>query len=232
MRKHSTVSLLCVLLGMGCSQSASKTTSTLSGTAALSTFPAAPVAATAIDETGRAVAAPVGPDGHFTFTLTKGHLYTLSLASTDAEVPVVLPRASGALRLSFRLSTGGARLDLGSVRYFASAPQGGFHISTAPATAGSGPDEECVDGLLAGTSTPCVDDDGKVTCDDGAEVDDGDGECENGKDARTGAPCTDPPESGAVADPSSAIAVPDRTVPDDVSGCSEDDGEDGETNDD
>jgi hypothetical protein len=234
MRLQSSATLICVLAAVGCSQStASKATSTLDGTAALATFPASPVSAVATDETGRAVAAPVGADGHFSLTLTKGHHYAVSFAGAGGDIPVVWPRASGKLNASFRLSTGGARLDIGSVRYFASAPEGGFHVSAgAPATSTSGPDEECVDGVIAGTTTPCVDDDGKTTCDDGQEVDD-DGECENGVDARTGAACTDPPESTGVADPTTAMAIPDRSVPDDVSGCSEEeDDDDGETNDD
>ena len=239
MRRQSFVTLLCVLAVAGCSQStASKTTSTLNGTAALSTFPSSPVSAVATDEAGRAVAAPVGADGHFALTLTKGHNYVVSFAGAGGDIPVVWPRTSGKLHRSFHLSTGGARLDVGSVRYFASAPESGFHVSAGPSptTSTGGPDEECVDGVLAGTTTPCVDDDGKVTCDDGEEVDEGnDGECENGIDARTGAACTDPPESTDEADPLAAMAVPDRSVPNDVSGCKEDgeDGEsDGESNDD
>jgi hypothetical protein len=226
---------ICVLAAAGCGSTSSKTTSTLNGTAALSTFPASPVSAVATDESGHAVASAVGADGHFSLTLTKGHHYAVSFAGAGGDILVVWPRASGKLNTSFRLSTGGAHLDIGSVRYFASAPEGGFHVSAgAPPTSTGGPDEECVDGVLAGTTTPCIDDDGKTTCDDGEEVDDGDGECENGVDARTGAACTDPPEATSVADPTTAMAVPDRSVPDHVSGCSEeeDDDDDGETNDD
>lgn len=220
-----------VIVGAGCSQGASKTTSTVGGTAALGTFPSAPISAIATDEAAHAQSAPIAADGRFSLTLTKGHTYRLSFAAAN-DVPIVLPRSSGKLKAAFHLSTGGALVNLGSVRYFESAPAGGFHVSTKPATGSSGAtgnDGECVDGILAGTTSPCVDDDGKVQCDDGTEVDDGDGECIDGKDAKTGATCTDPPESGDDADPASAMAVPDKDVPDDVGGCAE--GEDGEGND-
>jgi hypothetical protein len=229
----TSVVFVLAVVGSGCGQSPSKTTSTISGTAALGTFPSAPLSALATDEGGRAVSAPIASDGRFSLTLAKGHTYRMSFAAAN-DVPIVLPRSTGKLKIAFHLSTGGAHADLGSVRYFANAPAGGFHISTTPATPPSssapGSDTECVDGVVAGTALPCVDDDGKVECDDGSEVDDGDGECIDGKDAKTGVACTDPPESGDELDPTSAMAIPEKNVPEDVGGCAE--GEDGESDDD
>ena len=153
----------------------------------------------------------------------------------------MFPRTGCHLDLTFRISSGAAAVALGAVHHLGSAPAGGFSIksSTKPASAngqqGDGQPGECVDGVVMGTNTPCVDDDHKATCEQESETSDGDGECKDGKDAKTGQPCTDTDKVGDEedADPKQAMAVPEVNPPNDVGGCNDggDNENDGEGND-
>jgi hypothetical protein len=125
--------------------------SVMSGSAALSTFPAAPTSVRLVDETGRASTAPIASDGSFSMTLPRGHTYKVSFVAAN-DVPIVFPRQTGALDTTFSIKSNGARIALGAVRYLAAAPATGFTVS---AGASHGDDE--------------VEDDDKATCDDGSE---------------------------------------------------------------
>src|SRR5262249_34168938 len=134
--------------------------STIHGTAALSTFPSAPSAVTARDESGRASNAAVDAQGNFELPLPKGHTYRIAFDGSGVVVPLVFPSATGRVDATFVLSTDSAALRVGQVRHYAGVPAGGFHVlvlqapsSTLPSGAGS-----------TGDCTDCVNDDDNVTC--------------------------------------------------------------------
>jgi len=209
--------------------------SSVSGSLVLASFPEAPTAVRATDELGASSSSPLDAAGAFRLSLALGHSYRLDVVSAVGTTPIVFPRALGRLDTTFRVSTLGAVVALGSVRRMDVAAPTTFALLSAsnPADGADGADGECVDGYLAGTTTPCIDDDGDVTCvddgeDDGEEHDDGeadgDGECVDGIDSTTGAACVDEPDviDDAAAGP---VALPEHNVPDDVAGCGDDDGE-------
>lgn len=220
------------------SSTKSDPTSTVQGRLAMSSFAAAPSGVDAIDEGGARTHAAIAADGAFRLDLVKGHVYKLVVLGPNGEEPMVFPRTSGRLDRSFRVSSGAGVVALGDVRHLDRAPDGGFAVrsSTAGAvkpatTGGDGEDGECVDGQVKGTGQPCVDDDEKTTCEEGAEASDGDGECEDGKDAKTGQPCSDNDQVGEDeqdADANQAMAVPEKNPPDDVGGCKDESDGDGE----
>ncbi|MDP9000367.1 MAG: hypothetical protein M3O46_09675 [Myxococcota bacterium] len=173
--------------------------STVTGTAALTTFLAAPSTIVARDEAGRVWRTKVDAQGQFALALAKGHTYRLAFERAATSVSVVFPRSSGKVDATFVLKTNGAWLPLGRVRYYAGAPATGFHVlasRTPTVVAGA----DCVD---------CVDDDPRVTC--------GEGESEG-----TVASAADNAEQ---ADPKGEMAVGDQNVPEEVDGC---DGQEGD----
>lgn len=197
---------ICFLLTAGavaaCSTTGQpKTASTVGGKLDSATFAlAAPTAMDAIDESSTRTHGVVAPDGTFTISLTKGHAYRLVALTPKGEEPLVFPRTNGRLDTTFRISSGAAVVNLGTIRHFDRAP-----------------------------STFSVTDDGKTSCEGGGQGadDEADGECENGKDAKTGLACSDTEETDA-ADPAKPMAVPEKNPPADVSGC-EDGADDGES---
>jgi len=209
--------------------------SSVSGSLVLASFPEAPTAVRATDELGASSSSPLDAAGAFRLSLALGHSYRLDVVSAVGTTPIVFPRALGRLDTTFRVSTLGAVVALGNVRRMDVTAPTTFALLSAsdPADGAEGADGECVDGYLAGTTTPCIDDDGDVTCvDDGEEDDDGevadapDGECVDGIDATTGAACVD---EDAIDDaPAGPIAIPEHNVPDDVAGCGQDGENDGE----
>lgn len=233
-----------VAIGMAtvaCSSETSKPSSTVEGKIDSASFAGgAPTGVDAIDEAGKRTHATINAaDGAFRFDVAKGHVYRLVAVTPKGEEPIVFPRTGGRLDKTFRVSSGGARVALGSVHHFDKAPPAGFTpikpptTTTAPKSVnGQGAPGECVDGKIMGTGAPCVDDDEKTSCEGGSAVDDhADGECENGKDAKTGLACVDDDGPGDVADAAQPMAIPDKNPPNDVSGC-EDGEDDGEENDD
>jgi hypothetical protein len=184
--------------------------STISGTAALTTFQAAPTAMAARDEVGRVVRGPIDAQGKFALPLAKGHTYRLALEGGGASVPIVFPRSSGTLDATFVLKTNGAALRLGQVRRYASAPGSGFHVLAAIAPASppgaSAPGGECID---------CVNDDQQVTCD----ASESDGTESATESDGTSAGRTVGPDLAEQADPSGELAVGDQNVPEEVAGC-------------
>lgn len=246
--------LLWGVVALGCGGATAKTastqgeTSTVSGALSVASFPAAPTAIHAVDETGASAEARVDSAGRFQLALAKGHTYRFTVALASSSEPIVFPRASNRLDMTVRISAGSATIDLGSIRHFDAAPASGFKVKSSSATTSSNENEddeadgECVDGKDAKSGAVCVDDDDKHGCgENGHDDHGGDGECENGKDAKTGAACTDEDDADDdAADPTKPMAVPEHNAPDEVASCTGDgdgekeDGEkdDGETNDD
>jgi hypothetical protein len=232
-----------VAIGCGTSSQAPASTSRVMGALTVASFPSAPNAIEAIDETGAKSKAAVDPQGHFQLSLAKGHTYRLMVVLASGSEPVVFPRASKRLDTTVRITSGAATVDLGAIRHFDAAPANGFTVTTTstgtkPQTenAGEGEEGECVNGFIAGTGAACADDDAKASCDNGEGQDDGaDGECENGRDKKTGAACTDGDDDGetddSAADPTKPMAIPDHNAPDEVAGCNEGGDGDGETDD-
>jgi hypothetical protein len=178
--------------------------STLSGTAALSTFPSAPSSVTARDETGRMTHAAVNAQGLFALPLVKGHTYRVSFDSSGAGVPVVFPRTSGRLDATFVLKTGGAALRLGQVRHFPGAPAGGFHVLVVQIPTSTPPPGTAT----TGDCSDCVNDDQNVTCA-------GSG---SGSDTQAAAsPAAN--DTAEQADGTGELAVGDQNVPEEVDGC-------------
>jgi len=246
-------------LGMGllaCSGSAAPdTTSTFQGALSVDTFPQRPESVQASNELGDLLRVPVTSGGDFRIELSRDHSYTLAVRWGTERVSVVFPRASGQLTSQFDVSSGAAVVSLGTVRYFAAAPPGGFFLKSAYGTSGQlassssdsadGEVGECVDGMISGTGALCVDDDGDVACE--GDHSDGDGECENGTDTTTGLACVDPPEASDgdgecengvdsstglpctdpedVVDPNQPMAIAEHNVPSQVGGCDEGGGE-------
>ncbi len=199
------VALLALGVGLlGCSESPSlDKTSTFQGALAVDSFPQRPESVHATNELGGLLKVPVSSTGDFRIELSRGHHYTLAVGSGTDRVNVVFPRATGQLTSQFKVSSGAALVSLGTVRYFAAAPPGGFFLKSAHETSGNlasstaeqadGELGECVNGMILGTGAICVDDDGDVACE--GDRSDGDGECENGKDTSTGLACVDSPEA-------------------------------------
>src|SRR5262249_37270960 len=116
MRNPFVISCFLVTCWAGCGAS-KKPNSTVSAAAALDSYPARPSAAAAIDERGQAVTSGIDTAGHFSLTLPRDHRYRIALALADREVPVVFARGSGRFGTSFSIVSGGAQVDLGSLRY-------------------------------------------------------------------------------------------------------------------
>lgn len=202
-----------IVLGCGSSEKSApaSTTSVVTGSLTMGSFPSAPSGVEATDETGAKVPGTIDGQGAFRLTLSKGHVYRLNVLLGGSAEPFVFPRAANQLDTTVRISTSAATVTLGAVRHFDAVPTAGF----------SG-----------------IDDNNKAQCQYGEQDDHADGECENGKDAVTGAPCVDEQDDGETnddqADPAKPMAVPEHNAPDDIAGCKEPAGGDGdgETNDD
>ena len=174
MRIPLIITCTLVAWSAGCAAS-KKPDSTVTATAALTGYPATPSAAVATDEQGRVLTGGLDATGRFSLRLPRGHRYRITLALADREIPVVFARGSGQFGSSFSIVSGGAHVDLGALRYVASMQGGSMQVATG-GTAGpmvsigsSAQTGECVDGKVAGSETLCVDDDRKVSCDDGSE---------------------------------------------------------------
>ncbi|MEZ4369228.1 MAG: hypothetical protein R3B07_00325 [Polyangiaceae bacterium] len=172
----------CMIAGIAVacsSEPAGKSTSTVSGQLSVTSYPSAVSQVVAQDETGHLVGVGLDSSGRFKLDLKKGHKYRLGVTLANSEVPVVFPRVDASLGQWIDVQSGGAVANLGMVTYYGALPATGFKVTSA--------DGECENGVDATTGAPCVDEEGDVQCEDGAN----DGECENGVDVNTGAACTD-----------------------------------------
>ena len=210
---------------IGCSEPAThgNDVSSVSGALATATFPSAPSAVEATDEAGAVSRTAPNAHGAFVLPLTKDHTYRVAIVTATGSEPLVFPRASGKLDTTFKIGTGAAKFDLGTIRHLDSAPATGFKHAQGK---DAGEDGECVDGTLEGTGEACVDDDEEVTCEGARAAEAPDGECENGKDVATGAACVDDDDAEPGADGSKALCVAENNIPPEVGGC-EDGAKDG-----
>jgi hypothetical protein len=202
--------LLLVPMGFFCmigcsSKPAPPRETTLSGSAALATFPNSPTSIRVTDETGRAVTAPTASDGSFSLTLARGHTYKAVLVG-QGDVPLVFPRKTGALDTTFLLKTDGANIALGSVHYLPEAPTGGFRVMSSQQGSGGKGDTETE-----------VDDDESASCDDGSKGSSGDDNEIDTSDNR--------------ADGAREMAVAEHNAPNEVAGCDREDESESESKD-
>ncbi len=188
-----TLGSMVVVVSVGCSARASDTS--VRGSVG-SGFPADVQSVVVRDESGHARVAALSADKHFAVSLPRGHRYSVSAVTATGEIPVVFPR-TGHVDTAFRVSSRGGRVDMGSLRYFSSAPVTGFQTS---GKATSGKTADCVD---------CVDDNEQVECEDGTE-----GEQSNDN------------QVGEFADTHQPMSVGEHNAPSDINGCdNEDDGD-------
>ena len=231
----SPISLACFasvlpLRMWGCSAKPAPSETSAKGTLALSTFASAPTSVVVTGTKGGEHVATVDARGAFTIALPKGDRYALAVDVGGKRVPLVMPRRSGKVDATFKVSSRGVVIDLGSVRYLGAGAKPIFLTSVKPSATGNASSASCDPN---GTGQyECVDDSEQSQCGDGEhgqQDNGGDGECQNGVDTKTKAPCVDPPgDDAAQADVSAEIAVPERSAPSDASGCEGD----GESNDD
>lgn len=222
--------------------------SSVSGSLVAASFLTPPTSVRATDETGRILETALDATAAFRISLAAGHSYRLDVLSGADATPVVFPRSLGRLDTTFRVSGLGAVIALGAVRRMEMPPATTFALLslTNRADGVDGADGECVDGYLAGSTTPCVDDDGDVTCaeseddgeeggdeadaeESGAEESGAEADCVDGVDAATGGICIDGADEVDIIDdaPAGPVAVPEHNVSDDVAGC-EDNEQEGE----
>ena len=192
-------------LASACGKKAAAPETTLSGTAALTSYPSAPSAVLATDESGRSIRTSLGAAGAFSLTLPAGHKYKISVATAKGNVPLVFPRTGGALDGAFSVKSKGANVALGSVRYLARAPVTGFTMATSPA------------GASGANCENCADDHQDVSCEDGSQGHD---------DAESSAA-----EAVDQADANQEMSVADHNAPDGVNGCDDNESNDDSNND-
>jgi hypothetical protein len=189
-----------VVLGLliGCAAKTSVSETTAQGQLALSTFPEVPSAVIARTASGTVRSATPSATGAFVLALPKGDSYSIGVVMPSRSVVIGMPRSSGAIDRSFKVSSAGVRIELGVVRYRAAG---------------------ATDPVAAGASS--------AACEDGANGAQGaDGECENGVDSTTKAACSDGAGTADTLQPDAEMALPEHDAPTDASGCDQS-GEDG-----
>lgn len=142
-------------LGSGCGGDDDETdtpdvnTSVVRGKLELATFAAPPTGVLAIDEAGARTNTGIAPDGAFELVLPKDHVYEVVVVSGAGETPIVYPRVpTPRLDKTFRLSSGNAVVALGTIRFFAKAPDTALPaieptaIECAPGIALEPPDDD------------------------------------------------------------------------------------------
>jgi large repetitive protein len=252
-----------LLAVVGCAGSATSTSdtaadSTVQGTLALTSFPATPDSVEAVDESGTATSTEPADDGTFSLALPEGHSYTIDVKSGSDSEPVVFARKDGSLTKKFDVTSGSATVDLGTVRHFDQAPDGGFSVRGTDAAA-----SDCEDGVVVETGAACVDDDTAPVCDgdqgdhDGDKAGDGDGDGDQAEatdqagatdatepadeadvtdqteeadatDQANSTDGTDQADSADPVDPSKPMAIPEHNIPDQLGGCGDKKGKHGD----
>ena len=202
---------------LGCGGNVGAPTTTVGGTVAAATFPAAPTSIQATSGRGAVVRAALDARGAFSMLVPKGDTYSIAIVAGGRRIPLVMPRRSGKLATSFKVSSDGVVIALGAVRYLPAGAKAAFRVASSPGG-------EC--------RGECVQDDGASTCHDGRTVG-GDGEngaeCETGVDVRTHAACVDGDVGiSAETDGESEMAVPERDAPGEAGGCDDGQEQDGE----
>lgn len=204
------------------------TDSVVHGTIVAESFPSAIHTIVADGSDGTRVTATVDAASAFSLVL-HATSYTLKTVAADAtETPLALAGSNGAYALELRVTSGGARVDLGRVRLRDARPSTALKAPfqlPAPLT--------CSDGALT-DGTPCVADEAVIACEDhgcpnmgGDEHGEhGDGDDDDDDDAETDDDVVDP--SGAETTPlvivAGPVALPEHGVSSTVD-CGDGDGE-------
>jgi hypothetical protein len=84
-------------------------------------FPSGDARLLAADDRGRAIDIPVAADGSFRAPLGRGATWGLFVASEQQMLPVVLRQRNAELETTVGVETGGAVVDLGTLRYWPGA---------------------------------------------------------------------------------------------------------------
>lgn len=207
----------------GCSKPAPSTVSNVAGTLALESFPSAVHQITVVDKNGQKTRVAVGKDGSFSVPLAAGSSYRLFLSDDGSALPMVLSSRGGKLAGTVHVVSGGAKVNVGKVQYWAGLTAGrGAVLPAFPAASEVCDGEENDDGEGqdgAGESgADCVDGIDAVThqeCDGGPAANQNDGEADSGA------------EAGDDVDASEPMGVPENGISGDV-GCGGDDQGDGD----
>jgi hypothetical protein len=211
------------MFGSGASCSSAPTTSVVRGTVQQDTFEHA-VTAIVVSSKAGASRVAVGADGKFELVLDEGHRYGFAL-DDGATVPLVLDGAHGRYATDVEVTSGGAEVDLGLVRYFA-----GDLTMRIIVPGMSVPADSCVDGSFE-SGEPCISGAAESVCADDEEEDDDDDdhECVDGIDPATNLECDGGPaangdddDEGDYAFVQGAVAVPQLGLEDEL-GCDDDD---------
>jgi hypothetical protein len=195
---RTAMSVLVLGLITGCAAKSSVSETTAQGQLALSTFPEHAKAVVARSASGMERTSTPSATGAFALSLAKGESYSIRVVMESRSVVIGMPRSSGSIDGSFKVSSAGVHIDLGVVRYRA-----------------------------AGATDPVVPGAEAASCEDGSNDGEngaagGDGECVNGVDSTTKAACSDVPGAADPADTVDAtaeMAVPEHDAPADASGC-------------
>ena len=206
----SILTLLLPALAISCASKSTTPDTVVRGELALSSYPSTPQSVVATNAGGAEVRGTVGATGAFQLPLPHGTTYGLSVELDGRRIPIAMARRSGNFDRTFRVSSKGVVVSLGTTHYVAGGAKPALVIVAAAAACPAG--------------ASCVEDTEQSSCGDGQQGhDDGnnaDGECENGIDAKTHAACTDPSGDAAEqADRQQEMALPSTSAPADASGC-------------
>ena len=204
---RTVVSLMVLGLITGCAAKSSVSETTAQGQLALSTFPEHASAVVARTASGMERVSTPSATGAFVLSLPRGESYSVRVVMESRSVVIGMPRGSGSIDRTFKVSSAGVRIDLGVVRFHAAG-------ASDPVTPGVEA-TSCEDGSNGGA--------------DGTEG--GDGECVNGIDSTTKAACSDvagPADPADTVDANAEMAVPEHDAPEDASGCEQSSENDGE----
>ena len=231
----ATTGVFAAIASGGCSGAAGPTASTITGSIAQASF-AKPVSTITVkSDAGKTSTVAVGADGKFSVALEKGAGYQLFLGADGKSIPVVLKSDQARLQTQVHVKSGGASLNIGSVRYWNGGATSETKVDAGSTTAA----KTCTGGVFANSSQPCASGVASATCSEGDD-EDSDGDHSDEQDGEQGADCVDGIDStthqacdgGPAANPTDAdaateVGVPESNVPDDL-GCGDEEDDDGE----
>jgi hypothetical protein len=206
-----SLSVLTLGLGLlGCS--GDRGVQPISGRILLASFPGALTGVRASRPGAPAIEAAIGSDGAFLLPLGAGRRYRIDFPMAGGSASLVYPRKAGSTDFRFHVRGGGARFDLGMVRYMGTPDQLTVvfkQAQTATPATDPGPDVDCENGRDEKTGAVCADDNHQ---DEGDSCDEG----ESGPD--------DPADSA----PPAGVAVADQNIPPAVGSCGGDGEQEGD----
>jgi hypothetical protein len=231
LRIPALLSALTLTAFSGCSGQPAPTTSTLTGTIAQPSFVSPVTKITVTNDKGQSAVAAVGAHGEFSIKLKKGATYQLFLSDDGKSMPIIM-NSDPWPTTTVHVKSGGASLDIGSVRFWpGDLSDRSRTVIVAAATAVV--TQECVNGVIAGSTKPCASGAAAMQCAD--DDDDHDCEHEDGDhnefehaDESVGQADVEHEDSQSQAIPAhldQAMGVPAHNVVGDV-GCNDDDDDD------